>query len=376
MQPHGTSETDSRYPFALAYCGNCGFVQVEQPIPAEILYRNLEFNFSSWKHEPHLADEITALKQLADLSGVVDIGCNDGKLLAELETTFGCQTLGIEPDPVYANIAQKLGIEVINAEANDAIACEVMKRLNVTTVVCRQVLEHVADVNGLFLFANKILSIGGHFLLDVPNFEVALNVGDATVLWEEHIGYFTAPLINALLLHHGFTVEWEQNFEVSHGILALLARKTSGSPKTKMDGGLIASIDIDSFLIRFDEYRFQLLERLETARENERKIIIYGAGVRGATGVNRLGLADLIDFVVDDNAERQGMRLSGTNVEISSIERLREKVGNKPPVFLLAVNNENENVVANRIRSVLGGSPVSIVSICGPRNMLRELANI
>ena len=81
-------------------------------------------------------------------------------------------------------------------------------------------------------------------------------------------------------------------------------------------------------------------------------------------------MADLIEVSVDDQKERQGLFLPGTRIPIRSPEELLDQP--ETLVCLLAVNQENEIKVSNRLREALK-RPLHIVSIFAPSDIWREL---
>nr|WP_249798176.1 hypothetical protein [Bradyrhizobium zhengyangense] len=78
----------------------------------------------------------------------------------------------------------------------------------------------------------------------------------------------------------------------------------------------------------------------------------------------------MVDVSVDDQKERQGLFLPGTGIPIRSPEDLTGRFG--PLVCLLAVNQENEDKVSNRLRENLK-RPLQIVSIFAPSDIWSEL---
>src|SRR5580692_2621450 len=78
------AEPEETFPFALSLCRRCGLMQVADPIDPEILYRDFNYNFSSWKPEPHRADEIALILERARPQSAAEIGANDGLFLSEL----------------------------------------------------------------------------------------------------------------------------------------------------------------------------------------------------------------------------------------------------------------------------------------------------
>ena len=75
---HSRNEQEERYPFEVLACGDCGLPQIVKPIDPDILYRQFNYNFSSWKPEPHQVDELDTIAKFSSHQSVFEIGCNDG----------------------------------------------------------------------------------------------------------------------------------------------------------------------------------------------------------------------------------------------------------------------------------------------------------
>src|SRR5580693_3989829 len=82
LKTHDQSE--ERFPFAVTVCEACGLQQIAEPIDPDILYRDFNFNFSSWKVEPHEPDELDTIHSFTKPEKVFEIGCNDGRFMDEL----------------------------------------------------------------------------------------------------------------------------------------------------------------------------------------------------------------------------------------------------------------------------------------------------
>lgn len=364
MYPAHSDVADDVFPFVLEQCGQCGFIQVRDPIPAERLYRAYNFNFSSWKFEPHLEAEVAELVQRVRPTVAIDIGCNDGRFLHRLREECGARVIGVEPNPVPAMLARGRGIEVFNDEITDSLASAIRQTDVRSVVICRQVLEHLNSPLEVLERINRILPRGGHLLLDVPDVTSCLEAGDASILWEEHINYFTRDSLSRLVGLAGFEVEWTGAYEFSGGCVAVLANKVREPLSQAHD---LAPLDVgllDRFGGKMDQYRQSFVRWVDGLRGTGASVVLYGAGVRGVTFLNRLGLADRIDAVVDDQLERQGMRVPGTHHTIVSLKSLGRTTG--PRVYLLAVNNESEDAVTSKLRAHGLGSADRVISVCGP----------
>ena len=82
-------------------------------------------------------------------------------------------------------------------------------------------------------------------------------------------------------------------------------------------------------------------------------------------------LGGLIDFAVDDQVERQGKLMPGSQLEIKSPEALQAP-GTKSLV-ILAVNQENETRVSAKILASCTESKVALLIVMGPTDIGQEL---
>jgi hypothetical protein len=65
-----------------------------------------------------------------------------------------------------------------------------------------------------------------------------------------------------------------------------------------------------------------LLRTLLSGHRQAGKIALFGAGHHASIFTNLLGVADLIEFVVDDNPHKRGLRMPGTRLPIVGSDRL------------------------------------------------------
>jgi SAM-dependent methyltransferase len=360
-------EPEERFPFEVLACGNCGLPQIVEPIDPDILYRQFNYNFSSWKPEPHQPDELDTIGKFSKHESVFEIGCNDGLFMDKLRERGATVLVGVEPNPVSGKIARERGIKVYPDMLSPALCHDAVAQSGkFDLVVARQVLEHLVDFENFFDCVKLVLRDDGLLFIDVPDFAPGSMAGDVSVLWEEHVSYFTEPTLLALLARHGFEPVSVKKYNFSGGSLAVAARRAAGATTAP---ALSAGVG-ERFGLRAREYGARLRPLLERARDGGTQIAIYGAGCRACTFTNTHGMADLIQLSVDDQQERQGMFLPGTRIPIQSPDELN---GNSAPLIcLLAVNQENEAKVSGRLRENLG-RPLHIASIFAPSDIWSEL---
>lgn len=362
-------DSEERFPFAVTVCEACGLPQIAEPIDPNILYRDFNFNFSSWKVEPHEPDELDTIHSFIKPKSVFEIGCNDGRFLEELRKRGAKALVGVEPNSVSSEIARKRGLEVHCDMVSPAICQDAVARHGkFDLVVSRQVLEHIGDFENFFDCIDRTLSDDGYLFIAVPDFAPGRAAGDISVLWEEHVNYFTEETLLALLARKGFEAVAVKKYNFSGGSLAVTARRSKLKPPAFDASASAAAAEKFGDLAR--EYGRRLVPALKRLKAKGTDVVLYGAGCRACTYTNFLELGSVVDFAIDDQKERQGLFMPGSRIEIRSPDVL--KTSKAPLVCLLAVNNENEAVVTAKLKNMLD-RPHTIVSIFAPADIWQQL---
>jgi 2-polyprenyl-3-methyl-5-hydroxy-6-metoxy-1,4-benzoquinol methylase len=361
------------YPFSVSFCSGCGLPQITDPIDPEILYGDYNYCFSDWKPQPHVADEIKVIGTVLNGGALLEAGCNDGMFLGALSEAGMTNVTGVEPNPYAAAYARERGIDVNEGMLTLDLCREIVSsRGRFKVVVARQVLEHLLDVEGFFACAEELLEEDGYLFIDIPDFGTALAMGDVSMLWEEHVSYFTPEVITAMLVHYGYEPTEERRYDYSGGTVAVLAKRTgvvgNGEEFSRSAAALVKFAE--SYNSKIDKFAGILREGLSKAREAGFRIVIYGVGCRACALVNGLSLGSHIDFAVDDQKERQGKFIPGCSLEIRPSEILAEDP--RPTLCLLAVNNENDAKVADRVKMLLGDQ-AAVLTLNSPADIHREL---
>ena len=367
-------EQEFTHPLKLHFCMECGLSQILDPIDPVILYKGYNYCFSSWKPEPHRETELNLINSHKKNAKVFEIGCNDGLFLEELKKRGQKLCVGLEPNSFAAKIARDTrGLEVYETFLDSKTVDEIEKKHGKFDVIlARQVLEHVADIDLFFGTVNRLLANDGLLFIDVPDVGRGLQVGDCTIVWEEHVNYFTEDVLIRMLGRYGFYPIAFNKFNYSGGTLAVLASKD------KQRNGELSVEDFRpisrNFSSRVKHYQDSLKRTLTDAKKSFKNIVIYGVGCRACTLINGLQLGSNIDFAVDDQLERQGKLMPGSHLQIRSPEALQEAGANS--LVLLAVNQENEAKVKARTIDACKNSKVTFLSIFGPSDIEAELKSL
>ena len=346
--PSKVGESELLFPLSAHLCSHCGMIQIVDPIDPNLLYTSYNYNFSSWKPEPHLSDELDTIFAHIQPASAFEIGCNDGRFLNELLQRGVGVGVGIEPNPVSGEMARQKGIDLLGGMVSADLGKEAVRRHGrFDLVVARQVLEHVFDPRAFFACIAETLADNGMLFIDVPDAEAGIIQGDCAILWEEHIYYFTESVLLRLLHENGFEPVSIQKYNFNIGTLAVLSRFVGKKPGVAHNPSTSHLTAAASFGSRVHAYGEQLRAALTAAKSQGETVFLYGVGCRACTLVNGLQLGPLIDIAVDDQQERQGRLMPGSQLLIHPSERLAE--GNGPVICLLAVNIENETKVMERV---------------------------
>lgn len=109
-----------------------------------------------------------SLQKIAPFSSMLDIGAGLGEeLMAAKRICPGARLHAIEICDVYAEKLKESGVNVcvasIEKERFPFSDC------NIDVVIANHVLEHTKDIFWIFHEVTRILSIGGHLIIGVPN---------------------------------------------------------------------------------------------------------------------------------------------------------------------------------------------------------------
>lgn len=347
----------------LMFCDQCGQLQLNDPIPGETLYENYVC-LSSWKYQPHIPRLVEMIRQLTKVqknSLVLEVGSNDGSFLKALREAGYQKLIGLEPAHDAQTAAEGIGIKTISAFFNrtsaDAFAAEYGR---CDFFLSRQMLEHVRDLKGFAQAMHRVMAPGGYVMFEVPNFMTNLNTSDYA-LWEEHVNYFTFDTLNYFLSQAGVREIHRESMVFSGENLVVVGQYVGEVlPTPPLDYLKTIKSKVSRYKDAWPEFREAFLEYLRGHKKRGGKVAIYGAGARICSLINFLGQTPYIEFIVDDQPEKQGKFMPGSKLPIRPASALYE---HSIDLCLLGVNFECEDKVIAKHPKFLekGGTFVSVL---------------
>jgi hypothetical protein len=214
-------------------------------------------------------------------------------------------------------------------------------------MIVRHVIEHSYDLDAFICSVRELLNPNGYIVWELPECSRALDAGDCTIVWEEHIYYFTRFTFEQLLRKHFEVVYFDIVPYVLEDSLVAIVREGPINDATRSDPDAVAEE-----LARGRAYARMIADRkcavrksLERIRATYGPIAIFGAAHLSVTFLSILGVADLICFALDDNPRKIGLRMPVGGLQVFSSAEL---YSGRVKVCLVGLNPQNQPAVLSR----------------------------
>lgn len=302
-------------PISLYGCEQCGFVFNGVFDINKMTYNESYENSQNYSNEfkQYLSNLASYLyrKYMGNEKNVAEIGCGKGYFLTILKNLGATNLTGF--DPSFVNNMQAEGIDIIK----DYFSAK-YKDKGFNFVICRHTLEHISKPK-LFLQDIKD-SLEEHYVglyFETPNFKWIIKNATFFDIFYEHCNYFSSNSIKFLMsqffkgdviVRKGFCDQYLQ-VEVEN-------KKNNKSHKLygNYNGESLDFNEAASVLKRSQEKVSRYIDSLQG-----KKVVVWGAGAKGVTFLNRLSLGvDRVPFVIDINPKKQGCYIPGTVQMIKS----------------------------------------------------------
>jgi SAM-dependent methyltransferase len=297
----------------LAVCQTCGFVFNQAFDATKLTYDQAYDNTQSYS--PHFDAYLDDLvKHLIDERGVrnqriVEVGCGKGLFLKKLVGAAATGNRGYGFDPSYVGPDTDLGGRIHFERRYYGPDCT---HIPADIVVCRHVIEHIADPIALLRTIRQTLAAAPHarVFFETPCVDWILR---NQVVWDffyEHCSYFSAQSLTAAFEIAGFHVEQVDHI-FGQQYLWLEATLATGNPTIARQPG-----DTPALAQRFAIAEHQLIRRWRArvaALAAQHRLALWGAGAKGVTFANLVD-ADRtqIACVVDLNPQKQHQYIPGS----------------------------------------------------------------
>lgn len=323
-------------PLELILCSNCKLLQLKHTVPGEKMFKNYWYvSGTNQTMKDALSDVACRAEQFIDLKEgdtVLDIGCNDGTLLASYNTP-NIYKIGFDPAENLATASRKVTDKVVvdyfDAKKFFDLAEEHPKI--VTSIAMFYALD---DPNKFVSDVKCVMHPDGVWIIQLSYLPLMLKQNDFGNICHEHLEYYSLQSIEYLLSLHGLDVVNAELNDVNGGSIRIYVKHKSEDlhyTKTLLElREAEKRLKLDTVepykefaarvnRIKNDVYWF-VQERLALGET----VYVYGASTKGNTMLQYFGLTNLsITAAAERNPDKWGKVTVGSRIPIISEDKAR-----------------------------------------------------
>ena len=372
-QPDGV-----KAPLELVLCKRCTLLQLRHTVPGDAMYQNYWYRSGTNQTMRNaLADIANTSERLMNLragEAVLDIGCNDGTLLASYETK-GIFRIGFDPAANLAASARKVADRVVSGffEAEEFDRDPDLNTCRPKIVTSIAMFYDLEDPNQFVSDIKSVMHPDGVWVVQMSYLPLMLKQHDFGNICHEHLEYYSLESLEYLLKLHDFVVSDAQLNDVNGGSIRVFIQNRDAD-RTSLGDAAYRRLAADRVsAMRAQEAKMGLGEPrtyLEFATWVERikddvsrfigervhsgkKVAVYGASTKGNVMLQYFGLDhDMITAASERNPDKWGKVTVGTRIPIVSEEEARTA---KPDYFLVLPWHFVEEFRAREKNYLLGG---------------------
>lgn len=308
-----------------------GSIQLNPLIPLDILYQdqhNAVIGGIWEKHHVELSDFIRQYHP----KKVLEIGGAHGFLAQNyLQKELSAEWTIVEPNP---QVMENTAIKVINSFFDENFPYSD----DHDAIVHSHLIEHIYHPRDFMACIQNKIPFGCLHIFSLPNLKYMLENFYTNALNFEHTIFISEPYVESLLVNCGFVVE-EKKYFMDHSIF-YAARKISNEFIDDKWPSLYQ--DNKSLFVRFVEYHARTVDELNRKiNSHNGEVFIFGAHIFSQF-LLALGLeSSRMRSVLDNNVNKVGRRLYGTNLPVDSPAILKNS---KKPLVVLKAGHYNDEI--------------------------------
>ncbi len=343
------------FPFQLRVDVDTGLIHQGTPFPVDEIKPKFDWLtcFEPEDHLDDLAEKLTQLPGVTPLSVFGGYSFKDDSMLCRLGQLGYVKNWRIDPVKDLGVSDVCANVETYQSALTKEKASEICNRLGAADVlIVRHVIEHAYDLPGFIEAIKAMVKPDGYIVWELPDCERALNSGDCTVIWEEHIYYFTSFTFKHLLQEAGFEIVYYESVEYSleNSLIAIVKKSSVVGSLQELDQNAVAYeiVRAQNYAIKISQRQIRVRKKLEMLHAEYGKIAIFGAGHLSVAFLSLMKVSDLISCVIDDNPNKTGLQMPFGGLRIVGSNEL---YGGDIKLCLLGLNPQNQpKVIAKHQR--------------------------
>lgn len=331
------------------YCSECGLSQLSIVVDPSSLFSNYTYRSSINKgyvdHCRKMAKDLKEQYGFNKDSYHIDIAGNDGALLKEFKDEWGHHVLNIDPAENLKSIAEAQGIKTVAKFWDPIVALESVTDLKKADLItATNVFAHVDDLHSFMEGILYALDSKGAFIVEFPYIIDFLHNNEFDTIYFEHLSYLGIRPLSRLVKKFGLKIMKVEHFPIHGG--SVRVHIGYGNHDGSVDKYIQRELDL-SYEDYADFYKAShramrdLKKGLAEIKEDNKRIIAFGASAKGTTLLNSSGINfKTVPYVVDETPEKIGKFCPVSLIEVKPLDFL--KYYHSDYLLILAWNFKNE----------------------------------
>lgn len=342
---HENTKELEKYPLGLNLCEDCYHLQLTHCVNPDLLFKDyLYVSGTSQTLKDNMkwfTQYVTEIYNFREMKTVLDIACNDGTQLdyfknIDMPEVFklldrGIDTYGIDPAENLHKISTEKGHEVQCCYFGEHDREKLP--LTIDVIIAQNVFAH--NQNAL-QFLNDCSDLMNHeSLLFVQTSQANMIMENQfDTIYHEHLSFFNINSMNELAKRTGNLFLIDVIKTPIHGVsyLFVFSKNLDKIANSEFLMKNLIGVEKEKGLYKKETYKTykenvlkitkDFVDAIDKAREDDYKIVGYGAAAKGMTFLNFTNTK--LDYIIDDNPLKQNLHTPGTNIEIKSAKFLKE----------------------------------------------------
>jgi SAM-dependent methyltransferase len=336
------------FPLELALCEDCGYLCLPYIVSPEVSYSDYMYvsgvTVGLRQHYDAYAEDIVSNYHIPKGSLIVDLGSNDGSMLASFKR-LDMQVLGVEPATATAQLANDHGLPTINDFFTERVATQITQEYGSAQVVTANYMyANVDDVISFTKAVARLLAPDGIFVVETGYHPEQMKINMFDYVYHEHFSYFTVDTLKSIFSKCGLELIQAIKTKPKGGSIQVVAQLEGKQRAVSSSIEKLIAEESELGMRRIETYhRFgeelqrikaNLLDTLRDLKSKGQRIIGFGASHSTTTLMYHFELAPYLDYLVDDNELKHGTFSPGHHIPVYPSTRLYEE--NSAYVLVLA----------------------------------------
>jgi SAM-dependent methyltransferase len=248
----------------------------------------------------------------------------------------GMRVLGVDPAQAIAERATAAGVETLSTYFTAELGRTIRRvRGPAAIVAANNVIANVDNLADVLDGVRSLLAPNGTFVFETSYWADVVEHALLDTVFHEHLSYFSVGPLQHYLRRHGMELVAVERIPTKGGSIRGTVRLADAAPAVEASVAELIAHEGRLGLRRLDTYESlrarltavasELHGLVDALKAEGNAVAGYGASVGITTLIYSFGLGRLLDFLVDDNPQKQGLFSPGWHLPVRGSAVLDEQ---------------------------------------------------